>query len=483
VSLAQRTTSSVKWSFASQGFRLFMRFITLVVLTRFIPPSDFGLMSMALVVTVFVDLFRDLGTSAAIIQRKQATQRLLSTLFWANVVFGAVAALVTFLVAPLVADFYASPSLTDVVRVMALSFLLSGVGMVHQALLARRLSFRRLAKVEIAAAVAGSVTAVIVAAAGGGVYCLVGLLLVTSGVNSVGAWITSKWRPSFTFALDDIRAVRRFTTNLVGFNLVNYFARNMDYVLIGRFLGAQALGYYTLAYNLLLFPLQMVSDSFARVMFPAYSAIQDDRARIGRTYLRVAAFIASVTFPMMTGLLVLCDVFVDVVYGPSWSPAVPVIAVLAPIGMFQSIATVVGGIYQSQGRTDLQLKVGLVFTALVVVSFAIGLHWGIVGVAAGYAVANLLIAYPASAIPLGLVGLRFTDLLRVLARPFAASVLMAAVLLAARFALPHELGALALALLVLLGACAYLAACAIVNRQLLSDARRFVIQFDRLESA
>src|SRR5262245_32875080 len=197
MSLAQRTTSSVKWSFASQGFRLFMRFITLVVLTRLIPPSDFGLMSMALVVTTFVDLFRDLGTSAAIIQRKQATQRLLSTLFWANVVFGAIAALVTFLVAPLVADFYKSPAVTDVVRVMALSFLFSGVGLVHQALLARRLSFRRLAKVEIAAAVAGSVTAVVVAAAGGGVYCLTGLLLVTTGVNSVGAWITSRWRPSF----------------------------------------------------------------------------------------------------------------------------------------------------------------------------------------------------------------------------------------------------------------------------------------------
>jgi PST family polysaccharide transporter len=111
------------------------------------------------------------------------------------------------------------------------------------------------------------------------------------------------------------------------------------------------------------------------------------------------------------------------------------------------------------------------------------LHWGIVGVAAGYAIANLVIAYPASAIPLGLIGLRFTDLLRVLARPFAASVFMAAVLLAARFVLPRELGAVALVLLVLLGACAYLAATALVNRQLLTDARRFVIQFDRLESA
>jgi PST family polysaccharide transporter len=187
----------------------------------------------------------------------------------------------------------------------------------------------------------------------------------------------------------------------------------------------------------------------------------------------------------MVGLLVLCDIFVDVAYGKEWSPAVPVIAVLVPIAMLQSVTSMVGGIFQSQGRTDLQLRVGIVVTAFTLVSFVIGLRWGVVGVAAAYGVAQLLLAYPACAIPLDLVGLRVSDLLRAVARPLAASAIMGVVLVVARLAMPtpRHVGYLGFSLLVLLGVGTYFLSCVVLNRQLLRDVRRAIAtQTDHVES-
>jgi PST family polysaccharide transporter len=432
-------------------------------------------MSMALVVNGFATLVRDMGTSDAVIQRQNLTQRLLATTFWANVAFGAIAGLLLFLAARLLADFYTTPRLTPVVELMALSFLISGPGIVHQALLTRDLAFRQLALVETGATIAGSVVAIVAAVAGAGVYCLVAQMIAISGLTTIGVWAASRWRPSFEFALDDLRAIRSFTSNIVGYNILNYVARNADYLLIGRYLGAESLGYYTLAYSLLLFPLQMFTYSISRVTFPAYSAIQNDPLRIGRGYLRVAGVIASIVFPLMCGLLVLCDCFVYVVYGKTWSPAIPVIAVLAPVGMVQSIAALNGGIFKARGRADLQLRLELISTIAVVASFAIGLQWGIVGVASGYAIAEVgLLGYPMFAFTLRLLGLRVADLVRAVWRPLGASAVMAIVLLGTRALVSGERSTLGFSLLVFLGATVYLVVSMGVNRPQLTEIARLL---------
>lgn len=469
-SLTQRTVAGARWSLASQGVRQALRVLTLITLTRLLAPRDFGLMSMALVVNGFIDLFRDMGTSTALIQRRELTQRLTSTTFWSNVTLGVSAALVTFAASPLIAGFYESPGLAPVVRLMALSLVIAGVGTVHQALLARDLAFRRLAMVDTVATLGGSVTAVAAAVGGAGVYSLVAGMLATSSLTTIGAWLASHWRPSFQFAIDDLLTIRRFTTNLVGFNILNYLTRNVDYLLIGKYLGAQNLGYYTLAYNLLLFPLQIFTYSVGRVTFPAYSSIQDDPGRIGRAYLRTTGFIASITFPLLFGLLLLCDAFVALVYGKTWSPAAPVIAVLIPVGMFQSIAALVGTIYNSRGRTDLQLKMEALTAVCVITAFWIGLHWGIVGVAVGYAIAEVaLLGYPALAVPLRLIGLRVPDLWRTVWRPLLASMVMALTLLAARLLMSGKPGVVGFSLLVLLGAVVYLIVSVVINRRQVSE--------------
>ena len=453
MSLANQTISGVKWTGLSQVVRLVTRTGTIVVLTRLVAPREFGIMSMALVVTGFLDLFKELGTTSALIQRKELSARMLSTTFWTNVVFGFIASAATFAAAPLVAAFYREQRLVPVLQLLSVGFLVSSLSVVQRALLSKQLGFRKIAIAESAAAVIASLVAIGFAEAGFGVYSLVIQAIVMAGVTTVVLWTLSDWRPTLDFALGDLRSISGFSANVVGFNIVNYLGRNVDYILIGRFLGAQPLGYYTLAYNLLLFPVQNLTYTVGRVTFPVYASIQDDDDRLARAYLRVVRMLATLSFPLMLGLLAVCDVFVRAVYGARWAPAIPAVAIFAPVGLVQSISSMNGSVYQAKGRADLQLRVGSVFSCLVVASFFVGLHWGMIGVAAAYAVTSVgLLGYPLFAIPLRIVGLRFIDLLRTVRHPLAASLTMLAGLGLLRVTIPQLASGDVAGLLVLVAA-------------------------------
>ncbi|MDQ2913772.1 MAG: MOP flippase family protein [Chloroflexota bacterium] len=472
MSLGTRAISGIKWSGVAQVVQLLTRVGTIVVLSRLLAPREFGIMSMAFVLTGFVDLFKELGTGSALIQRKNPTNRLLSTTFWTNVCFGVFAAAGVIAIAPLAADFYHNARLVPVLQLLSVSFLLSSLSIVQQALLAKQLKFKKLAIIQSIAALTGSAVAIALAAAGAGVFSLVAQSISASGISTVVLWLSSSWRPTRDFSLDDLRSIWRFSANVVGFNVVNYLARNVDYILIGRYLGAQSLGYYTLAYNLLLFPLQNLTYVVNRVTFPAYASIQDDNARLANAYMRVVRATATLSFPIMLGLLATCDVFVRTVYGERWSPAIPIVAILAPVGLFQSFVALNGSIYQSKGRADLQFRIGIIASTVVIGSFFIGLRWGILGIAAAYAVTTFcVLGYPLMVISLSLIDLRVRDFLNAIRRPFAASLCMLAGLGAIRLAFPDLVfgSGMALPLLVLVGVVLYFAATFAVNRSQLRE--------------
>ena len=382
---AARTLRGVRWTLVSQVIRVVIRAATLVTLSRLVAPRDFGVMGMAAAVSGLVEIFSDLGTSAALIQKREPSRRLLSTLFWTNVAFGFVFAVGLLFVAPWIAAFYGNARVTGVLQLLSLAFVVTGVRVVQETYFARALDFHILAKVEVGAAVVASGAGIASASVGWGAYSLALYALTASIVTTSLIWSFSPWRPEFTFSFGDLRSVGSFSANVVGFNLVNYAARNADYVLIGRFLGATKLGFYSLAYNFLLLPVQLLSWTIGRVAFPAYSEIQTDIARLGRVYLRMAKATSFLAFPLMMSLVVIADPLVRAVYGERWGPAVRVVEILAPVGVFQSLAALNGSVYRAVGRADLQMRVGLVFSYCLYVGALQSGSWGIVGVAACYA--------------------------------------------------------------------------------------------------
>jgi PST family polysaccharide transporter len=439
MTLRDATISGLKWSAIAQAAAQSMQIITYILLARLLPPGDFGLVSMAMVVTNFVLLFNDLGTAAAVVQRRELSPPFLSSIFWLNLGFGLVLTLVVMLLSPLIAWLYHEPRVTPLLMVMALSFALFGSGKLQQALLQRDLNFAVLAKIEVLAIGAGSAAALLAALAGAGAWSLVLQLLIMVIVRCALLWRASPWRPTLVFRWGDVRAIGGYSASLTSFNIVNYIGRNADNVLIARFLGSVSLGYYSLAYRIMLYPLQRIAAMIGQVMFPAYAQVQDDHARFGRGYLQSISAIAFITFPLMLGLTVLAEPFVLVLLGAEWQPVVVLLTILGPVGMLQSISTTVGTIYTAKGRTDLMLQVGGGMVVLVIIGFVIGLRWGIVGVASAYAIVYLLVTYPVFAVPLRLIDLSVADLARALRRPLLCSLLMMAAVLALRLLLPASM--------------------------------------------
>lgn len=437
--LRSKAVSGIKWSAVSQAGRQATQLVTTVILARLLSPADFGLVGMALVVTGFVNIFKDLGTSAAIIQQKELSEDLLPSIFWINIGFGLAATLVLFLLAPWISLYYQEPRVAVVLQVLAPGFFISGLGILHQALLERSLSFNTLARLEVISALAGAVIGIALAFLNAGVWSLVFQSLGTAFFITGLLWLSSPWRPRWTFHWKEVKAVSRFSLNLTGFSIFNYFARNADYLLIGRYLGAQELGYYTLAYRILLFPIQNITAVIGRVLYPVLSTFQDDNQRFSSAYLKVTASIALVSFPLMLGVMALARPFILTLFGQRWEPVILLVTILAPVGLVQSIGSTVGAIYQSKGRTDWMFRWGLVAGVLVMIAFVIGLRWGTTGVAVAYALATGLLFYPSFAVPFRLTELKFVQMVRLLTPPFFNSVFMLVALLILRFSLPASL--------------------------------------------
>jgi O-antigen/teichoic acid export membrane protein len=432
VSLRQRATSGVRWSFASHLGRQALQLATTAILAHLLSPSDYGLLTMALVVTGMIDLFRDLGTSAALVHRKEVPDSLLSSLFWFNTAIGLCSTVLLWLLSPVFSKFYQEPRLELLLRALAPTFFISGLGQVQRTLIEKDLGFGQLAKVEISSSVLASIVAISLALAGAGVWSLVVQSLITTTAAAAMLFLFLSWKPSWEFRWKEVKSLGHYSLQLTGFNLFNFLSRNADYLLVGCFLGARDLGYYTMAYRLMLYPLQNVSQVIGRVIFPVFSQLQEDEARFRRGYLTVAGSIALVSFPMMVGLMVASDIVVPVVFGPEWEPVIPLITILALIGLVQSVGTTVGSIYQAKGRTDLMLRWGLFSGCLTVCAFVIGLRWGTLGVASAYAVVSLALAIPNFTIPFRLINLRLTELGAHLWRPLVCSLVMGGLLLLIR---------------------------------------------------
>lgn len=443
MSVREEAVGGIAWTGAARSARLLLQFAATVVLARLLTPEDFGLVAMITVLTSFALLFGELGFSAALIQRPELSEAHRSSVFWLTLGLGALLSVAVFAAAPAVAGFYREPQLEPLTRVVAVHFLLAALKVVQVAVVTRAMRFRALGAVEVSATLAGAAVGIGAALAGHGVWSLVAQLLATTAVESAGLWLTSGWRPRARFDPAAIRELLPFSGNLVGFSTVNYWLRNADNLLIGRFVGSAGLGIYERAYQVMMLPVSQASGVLTRVMFPTLSRIQGEPERVKELYLRAVRAISLLTFPMMLGLLVVADHFVLAVFGSRWSEVTPILRILCGVGMLQSVTSTAGWLFQSQGRTDWMFRWGLVSGAVTLAAFAIGIVWGVRGVAIAYAIRSLLLAGPSFAIPGRLVGLGLPEVLRALAGTFACALAMAVALFGLRALLPPGLPPLA----------------------------------------
>ena len=388
--LRQRATGGIVKTGLSQGVRLLVQFASVVLLSRLLLPAEFGLVAMAAPVVAFAALFQDLGLSQAVVQKPNLTQSEVSGLFWMNIGISAVLALLLVAASPLVADFYGEKRVGPLIAAMGANVLCGGLGALHYALLNRRMRFGVLAIIDAAGAIGSLVVSAVFALATHSFWSLFAGSLASLLIPTMGYWLASGWLPSRPSLQAEVRTALHFGANVTGFNLANFFARNLDNVLIGHASGERALGLYDRAYKLLLMPLQQINAPISKVMLPLLAQLGSDRERYERAFLGALSQMLLLALPGTAFMIATSDTLIPVVLGQRWAGAAPIFAALGMAGLLQVLNNTSGWLFVSQHRTREYLHWGLFSGLTCVGSFLIGMPFGPFGVAAAYAAGEYL---------------------------------------------------------------------------------------------
>jgi PST family polysaccharide transporter len=374
----------------AQSVRVATQIVSVIVLSRLLSPQDFGVVAMCAPVLAFIALFQDFGLTQATIQKTGIRHEEVNYLFWVNVAVSALLACVLAGAAPLVAAFYGEPRVAGLVAALGLQIMAYGLGAQHLALLTRRMQFARLAIIDVASAVAGLVVSIAWTFIDRSYWALFAGTLTAAVLPTLCFWANSRWRPSLPRKVDGIGDLINFGAGITGFNFTNFFARNLDNVLIGKYWGEAQLGLYDRAYKLLLFPLSQITNPLSKVMVPALSRLKDEPDRYRSAYLRVMPLILLVALPGVAFAIAMSDVLIPFVLGEQWRQSSSIFLALGFAGLLQPLNNPAGWLFISQGRSGDFMRWGIIAAVTSVLAFIAGLPYGVLGVAIAYAISEYL---------------------------------------------------------------------------------------------
>lgn len=398
-----------------------------MVLARLLTPADFGLLAMAYTLTGPLSTIKDFGFTAAAVQREDLSDRQLSALFWVALRLNLLTTIAAACLGPVLARIYGEPRLTAIVAALGLALCLLGLGTLHQALLIRRLQFRRLTVIEIASVLGGTTAGVGSALLGAGAWSLVAQFASTSAIKGAGMWLACDWRPSVpgatgTHDSPDIDSLRSYGRYLTGIRILSEVGRYADRAIVGFFNGATAAGFYDNAQRWSLYPVQQLYLPLSSVAVAGLSRVQGDPPTYRRWARAGLLPVFSLAMPALTFMAVEAPSVIPALLGPQWVSAIPPFRVLCVAAFAGSVSGATRWLYLSRGAPRAQLRWALLSTPLMLLAAAAGAPWGPYGVALGVAAATALLTYPGVAICLAGSPLTAGDVFSVAARPALASV-------------------------------------------------------------
>ncbi len=388
--LGGRTARGGAVAVIAQALKFIITIAATSILARLLTPQDYGLIGMVAFVTAFVSLYKDLGLAAATIQRPEISFDQISTLFWINVSLSVAVCIFTVAIAPLVSWFYGEPRLTSITVLTAVGFIISGMAVQHEALLRRQMRYFALASIGCISLVVGYMVAILMAWNGFHYWALVGSQLALVFTGTVITWTVCRWRPGMPKKDTGVRSMLRFGGNFTGFSTINFFSRNLDNLLIGRVWGAQQLGIYSRAYQLMMLPIDQINEPISSVAIPSLSRLTDSDIAYRRAYLRMLEKVALLTMPAVALMIVTSDWIVAIVLGPQWRQVGILLSILGIAGLIQPISNTTGWLFITQGRTKEMFRLSMVSGPITIASIIAGLPWGAVGVAASYVTGQLI---------------------------------------------------------------------------------------------
>lgn len=383
--LKEKTAKGLGWGFVDNFVGTGITAVVSILLARILSPEEFGLVGM---IAIFVSLgnsLMDSGFSGALIRKKEASDRDLSTVFYTNLLLSVIIYLTLFFSAPAISDFLNNGQLTIILRILALSVVIMSFTQVQKVNFIRKIDFRTQAMISLAASVVSGVVSIWMALAGCGVWSLVVQQLSKQAVVSVLLWVFSTWKPSLTFSFASFREMFSFGSKLLACSLISVIWNEIYSLVIGKMYNPIAVGYFTRAEKFKTMVTSNIGQVVQRVGYPVLSSIQDDSERQVRVYRKVVRLTILLTSTLVLGLVGCADAMIQVLIGAKWLPAAEYLRILGISGMFLPLILSSVNVFNANGKSNITLLLEIIKTALAVIPVTLGilfdiqaLLWGLV---------------------------------------------------------------------------------------------------------
>lgn len=466
MTMRAQLVSGLKWTAGAKLCGQVVTWAITLVVMRLLSPADYGLLAMATVFVAFLLLMAEAGLGPALVQKEELDPAQLGQSFALIIAINLGLLVLVNVAAPAIAGFFHETRLVPILRVLSLQFAIMTTTVLPESMLARALHFRSLSLIDLGSALASSVLTLLLAWMNYGVWALVlgsmlGRLLRAIALN----WIAPlRVRPRMS--LSGMRRLLHFGGNVTSARLLSFFFNQADVVIVGRMLGNELLGLYSVAMHVASMPVQRVSSILNQVTFPVVARFQRERANVADFVLRAARSLSLVAFPVLWGISSTAHEIVQVVLGPRWHDATLPLQLLALMMPVKLVVNFLPAATDALGRPDLGFQNVLVAAIVMPLAFLVGSYWGIVGVACAWVFVYPTVLFFNTGRMLAVVGLRVIDLMRVTgpavgcAAAMYASVRVTAMMLETRL-----VPVFVLACMVAVGAAVYIAATLAVNRQ------------------
>jgi O-antigen/teichoic acid export membrane protein len=361
---ARAAIHGTAWRYLAFFSGKLMLFISTVVLARLLSKDDFGVVGFAVTTIGFLDVMSDLGVAPALIYHPE-DENTSVTAFWLGMLIGVALFIITWLAAPLIGLFFQDPRAIPVTRILALSYPINALGNTHEAVLQKKLAFGRTFIPDLVQAMAKGVISIILAFLSFGAWSLIGGQLGGMAVGAVIFWIVTRWRPAFSFDPKIARSLLSYGIKIVGVDLLGILLLNLDYLLVGRYLGAENLGVYTLAFRMPDLLILQFARILSVVIFPIYTRMRDVPGSLTKGFSMTTRYVSLVTVPLGIGLALVAHPFITVVFTNKWDEAIPVVRAIAIYAMLLSFAYNAGSVYKAEGRPQVLTWLGIMRLAML----------------------------------------------------------------------------------------------------------------------
>jgi O-antigen/teichoic acid export membrane protein len=390
--LRSKTIGALSWKFLESIGVQGVRFVIGIALARLLFPEQFGLIGMLTIFIAVAQSFLDSGFGAALIQKRDATQTDICSIFYFNIVVGLAAAIFLCLAAPWIAAFYNQQILTPLTRALSLTIVINSFGLIQKTILTKEINFKTLTKVSLIASILSGIIGVTMAIVGFGLWSLVVQQVSSAFFQSFCLWIFSPWRPILVFSLKSLRGMFGFASRLLTAGLLNQIFDNIYLLVIGKIFSAPDLGFFTRASSMEALFSRTLSGIVGTVTFPVFSTMQDDLAHLHRGMKKALTSLVLANFPIMIGLSVIARPLVLVLFGEKWAESIHYLQLFCFVGLLYPLQVINLNLLMALGRSKIWLRLEIIKKVLIIINIAITWRWGISAMIYGM-IATSIISY------------------------------------------------------------------------------------------